>query len=550
MASDESKSKEVNDLEEEPRNKMVADTAAAPADDDAASRSVPELWDLPADFDVFCINRFESVTTGKEAGWPGQWEEVEEEMTEEQLLYSLQVKGSAMSNESWQEHWAQVGPGLLASGWLEQYPSVPFTQVEQITGIKFLMEAAQNNKLSDAVEKMSLNETENPVTSEGKEKKEETNSNLDPPDLNGLSIDDNAVKADNQGTSKVAPLDVDPQGNQTPLQQQGFSNEEITEMWSNFYNDYYWYCYQRFVGRVGGGASNQSSVNLIEDYVTARECYDPADRQVGGKQDDVIPKDDKTSLTADSKTTEQNSTTCHLDLEPANKSTSAKKELIEASASEDVTQSCPDSQEESKKENPDSQECGGQTENPSSQAVSKIELTNSHVACESEGISNPERPNKEKVDQMPSTDDDKKEDKKASAKAYEGEETSNPELPNEEKGDQIPPADVDKKETKKSGQIWQLSKSAQYTSIVWVLQEAGIIPSGEVSSKVVDNQTSCHDNIHCNGTDPDKETEDDNATNKAPEVSENASSDPIAPISPAPSDSHDDSAKASLKRKR
>ena len=547
VASDESNSKEVNDVEAEPRSKIGTDTAAAPADD-VASRSVPELWDLPADFDVYCINQFESVTTGKEAGWPGQWEEVvEEEMIEEQLLYSLQMKGSAMSNESWQGHWTQVGPGLLASGWLEQYPSVPLAQVEQITGITFLSEAVQSSKLSDAVEKMSLNETENPAPSKDVEKKEE---HLDPPDISGLSIDDNAIKGDDQGTLEVTSPGVDLcQDNQT---QQGFSNEEIAEMWSNFYNDYYWYCYQRFVGVVGDGASNQSGVNLIEDYVAARKCYDPADRQVAAEQDDVVPKDDKTSLTAESKTTDQNSTTCCLDSEPTNESTSAKNELIDFSASQDVTQSCPNSQEECKKENPDSLECGGCTENPSSQGDSKTEPADSQEVCEGEGISNPERPNEEKEDQMPPADNDKKEGKKGDAKACESERTSNPEKPNEEKEQQIPPADNVKKEAKKANakQLWQLSKSTQYTSIVWVLQEAGIIPSNETSSEVVNNQTPCHDNIHCNGTDPDKETEDEDTTSKAPEVSENTSSGMITPVSPALNDSHDESTKASLKRKR
>lgn len=604
MAENEIKSKAV-DGEEEPRSKML------PEDDTPSSR----LWDLPDDFDVYCINQFESVTVGKEAGWPGQWEEVEEEMSEEQLLYSLQVKGSAMSDEAWQEHWAQVGPGMLASSWLEQYPSIPLTQVEQVTGVTFLSQAIQSSKLTSAVEKLSLNE--NSAPDEDAVNKEEMNKNLDPPDLSGLSIDDTAAKADDQGTAHqsttghqsiakcdqgtaddqsaaddqdhdqstaddqgtvdVASADATEEG-QTQSSQQSFSNEEISEMWSNFYNQYYWYCYQQFVGEVGG-AYQQSSINLIEDYVTARKCYDPADclvtadTLVMAEQDNVVPPvDDKTvSLAPDGKVAEQNAKMCCTDSEPANEITpteeeehpadsmvTAEQEEVvlpvddkvvslspdgeivkqnktlshanskpaneitptkdEVPATQSTTQPCSDSQKEYKKETTDSQQCGGQTEEPSSKEHLKNELPNPQESCSDDKPSNPEQPGNEKDNQPSPVDNDKTVTNRVDTK-----------------------------------HIWQISKSAQYTSIVWALQEAGIISSVEATSEVVNDQTPCDDHIHCNGTTPDKESnncEGDDTTDGTPAVSKDATCNTIPSSSSAITDSQSQSERASLKRKR
>ena len=100
--------------------------------------------------------------------------------------------------------------------------------------------------------------------------------------------------------------------------------------------------------------------------------------------------------------------------------------------------------------------------------------------------------------------------------------------------------------------VWQLSKSAQYTSIVWTLQEAGIISLAEPSSEVADGQAPCNDQVHCNGTTPDKETDDcgaDDATNRTPEVTENTKCDTILSSS-ASTVSDGQSTKQSLKRKR
>ena len=640
VAENESKSEAV-DGKEEPHSKIL------PEDDTPSSR----LWDLPADFDVYCINQFECVTVGKEAGWPGQWEEVEEEMTEEQLLYSLQVKGNAMNDEAWQEHWAQVGPGMLASSWVEQYPSIPLTQVEQVTGVTFLSQAIQSSKLTSAVEKLSLNEDKNSAAN-----KEEMNKNLDPPDLSGLSIDDTVAKTDDQGTTdhqstaecghgdQSAAVDQDDQGKadnhnqstaddqgrvdvapadanatkegQTQSSQQSFSNEEISEIWSNFYNQYYWYCYQQFVGEVGG-ACQQPSINLIEDFVTARKCYDPADRLVTAEGDNVVspvdektapdskvaeqtakvcctdseippteeeghpadstvtaeqeevisPVDDKTtpdskvaeqtakachtdseptneispteeeghpadsmvtaeqeevslsvddkvvSLSPDGKTAEQNAKVCHANSKPANEIAPTKDELP---ATQSTTQPCSNSQEEYKKDDTtDSQQYGGQTEDPSSKEHSTNELPNPQ-------------------------------------ENYSDDKPSNPELISDEKDNQSPPADktvTNEVDTKKH--IWQLGKSSQYTSIVWVLQEAGIISSDEVTSEVVNNQTPCDDHIHCNGTTPDKESDNCVGNETTNSTSENTTCDTIpSSSSSAITDSQSQSERSSSKRKR
>lgn len=512
LAGEESKNKMVDDGNEEPRSKIVTD--ALPSDD-APSSSSSKLWDLPADFDVYCINKFESVTVGKEAGWPGQWEEVvEEEMTEGQLLNSLHVKGSAMSDDAWQEHWAQIGPGLLAHGWIERYPSVSLLQVEQITGVTFLSQVVQNDELANAVERLSLNKSS--LTSEDTESKKEMNKNLDPPNLSGLNID---CSATNENTSELVTADVNISNESQPqLAQQNFTAEEITEMWSNFYNEYYWYCYQQFVGEVGGASQQSNVVNLIEDYVTAKKCFGPPDNLVTTEENDVVTSvNDKTvPLTPDNKTVEQSAAiTCtdHADSEPENLNLAKTDTPVAVCTPLDTTHSSVNSQEEHRKEVSDLEECEGQadqTEMLTSQEHSKNELSDSKEHREDENTSNPEK--------------------------LEG-----------KKGDQLPPAD-DKNVTQKV--VWQLSKSAQYTSIVWALQEAGIISSAKPSSEVANGQASCGDQIHCNGTTPDKETDDcehEDATNEASGVTGNTV---CSAASSSSAINDDQSAQQSLKRKR
>lgn len=550
-AGDESKrNKMVEDSEEEPRSKIPTDeppTEEPPAED-VPSPSASKLWNLPEDFDVYCINKFDIVTVGKEAGWPGQWEEVvKEETTEEQLLYSLQVKGNAMSDEAWQQHWAQIGPGLLANGWLESYPSVPLSQVEQITGVSFLTQAAaaiQGSELSDAVEKLSVSENSIPT---------ENTVNLDPPDLSTLSIDDTTPKVD---TSELVTADVQvadesqlqqqhqgqqhQQGQQQQLQQQqSFSNEEIVKMWSNFYNGYYWHCYQQFVGVVDG-ASQQSGVNLIEDYVAAKKCYEPADCLTTTGDDNTIPVESKAN-----EKTEQSTATVSTVSEPVNEISPIKDNLIDVSASQKETQSCSHPEEGSKVESSDSQESGAQAKNnTTSHEHSSNELPDFKEHPRDEKPSDPEHLESRKESnsnlEQPENTKETNENEKGN--------NSNPEQLDNGKDDQILPSD-NKKVTKKADtkHTWQLSKSVQYTSIVWALQEAGIISSTE-------DQTPCIDQVHCNGT-GDKETDehkDDDTTNTTPRAAVNTNCDaiPSSSSSSAITDTHDQSTKQSLKRKR
>jgi len=538
--NEKNKSKIVNKYDEEPRSKIVTD--ASPSD--GTSSPTSRLWDLPADFDVYCINKFDSVTIGKEAGWPGQWEEVvEEEMMEEQLLYSLQMKGSAMSNEAWQEHWGRVGPSLLAQGWLERYPSVSLVQVEQVTGVGFLNQAVQSSKLTNAVEKLSLNSAPNEDT----KSKEEACETLDPPDMSGLSIDDTATKVDDQNdqnASKLMTADgIVADESQPQLEQKSFSDEQITEMWLNFYNEYYWYCYQQFVGPMDE-TSKQSSVNLIEDYVVAKKCYEHTDSLVMAEDNDIIPADDNAdknvTVAPDSGAVEPNPTvvcTDNANSELVDKTVATKDESLDVSTPLNTILSCPDSQD-GKKEISNSQQCEDQAKNLNSQKHSK--------------------------DKPPDFQEHPHEDEKSSKSEHS----------EEGKEDQSSQAGVSKK-TEKVGtkHIWQMSKSAQYTSIVWALQEAGIIPSDELSLKLVNdqapcydqapsnnqapsndqapsnNQAPCNDQIHCNGTTPDKEADSsgvDDTTSGAPQGTTKDSYDTIPPI---PGD-HNQLTKESLKRKR
>ena len=538
-AGDENKKSKVADSAEgeEPRSKIPTD--AVPSDD-VPQPSAPMLCDLPADFDVYSINKFEIVTIGKEAGWPGQWEEVdEEEMTEDQLLYSLQLKGSAMSDAAWQEHWAQIGPSLLANGWLEQYPSVPLSQVEQVTGVTFLSQAAQTSELTNVVEKLSLNE--NSFPSEDPESKEGINKNLEPPDLSGLSIDDTAGKTDDQNVPKLVAADVkvaDESQAQPLPQQQSFSNEEIAEIWLSFYNEYYWYCYQQFAGAMGR-AAQQPAVNLVKDYVTAKKCYNPVDSLATPEENtkpvdnEVIPSEapeEDTKLVdnkvipsgaPDGEPLKQNATVdkdtnSHVNSEPTTHITAAKDNPVDINTPQNATPSCSDPQEDSKKETPDSQQYSGQTEKLPSQEDTKNEIPDTQERCKEEKSS------------------ERSEDNHA------------------------PPVNSNKNVTRKveTKHVWQLSKTIQYTSIVWALQEAGIITSDEAPSEVVDDQTPCNDQLHCNGTgSADKETNDcegDSSTGRTPGVTDNTNRDAFTSPSSSASTINDthDQLKQSLKRKR
>ena len=654
------KNKVVENDEEEPRSKMPSD--ARPSDN-APSPSAPKLCDLPANFNVFCINKFDVVTVGKEAGWPGQWEEVvNEEMSEEQLLYSLQVKGSAMSDEAWQQHWAQVGPGLLAAGWLERYPTIPLSQVEQITGVTFLTWSVQSNELTDAVEKLSLSESS--IPSEGTESKEEVNASVDPPDLSGLSINENVAESEAHNALELVVSDGKITDESKP-QQQNFSNEEIAELWSNFYNQYYWDCYKQFVGVVGG-ASQQSGKNLIEDYLADKRRYEPADVLVEPEEE---PVDNKLSLAPDSKAVGQNATVVKIDQvnsESVVEVVAPKDSPVDVNILQNGTLPCSDPQEECKKETSDLHECGSQTEELPSQEDSKSGLPDSQERCgeeKSEELTSQEdsksglpdsqehcgeekseelpsqedsksglpdsqeRCGEEKSEELPSQEDSKsglpdsqehcgeekseeltsQEDSKSGlpdsqeccgeekseelpsqedsknglpdsqercgeekseelpsqedsknglpdSQEHCGEEESNPEQLSNGKDDHPPPNDNNNKTAPKAEAkaVWQLSKSAQYTSIVWVLQEAGIIVSGETSSEVVNNQTPCSDQVHCNGVGSDKETHDcegDTNTNETSRVVSSMSSDAIPSSSSAVDDSHNQP-KQPLKRKR
>ena len=569
------KNKLVENDEEEPRSKIPSDDAP-PSEDapspSAPSPSAPKLCDLPSDFDVFCINKFDIVTVGEEAGWPGQWEEVvNEEISEEQLLYALQVKGSVMSDEAWQQHWGQVGPSLLAAGWVEQYPTIPLAQVERATGVSFLTWSDQSRKLTDAVEQLSL--SENSVPSEGTENKEEVNASVDPPDLSGLSINENTTKSEDHSTLELVASDGKITDESIKPQQQNFSNEQVAEMWSNFYNEYYWDCYKKFVGVVGG-APQQFGENLIEDHVAAKRHYEPADILVEPEEE---PADSKIPLAPDSSTAvEQNVSvvkTDQVNSEPAVEVIATKDSSVDVNTSQNGTQSCFDPQEECKKETSDLHECKSQTEELPSQEDSKIGLPNRDSQEHREEEKLEELPSKEnsknglpdsqehhgeeESKELPSKELSSQEDSKNGPPNTQGncrEEEINPEQLSNGKDDQPPPIDSNKKTTPKpeAKAIWQLSKSAQYTSIVWVLQEAGII-SDETSSEVVNDQTACSDQVHCNGAGSDKETndcEDNTNTNETSKVVSRTSSDVIPSSSSSAIDDSHNQSKQPLKRKR
>ena len=127
----------------------------------------------------------------------------------------------------------------------------------------------------------------------------------------------------------------------------------------------------------------------------------------------------------------------------------------------------------------------GKTDNQSQEdAVAPLEKdnrTNNHSDCQELGT------NSSELSQQNGSQKDKSEDKKP----------DQTDTPNSDK--QVTPP-TDKKDNQRALKI--SSKSIQYTSIVWTLQEAGIISSSndqEVTDAENDN-AKCTDNVHCNGS--------------------------------------------------
>lgn len=486
--------------DDEPRSKVSSDETPSdvPSSSDThVSAETAALWDLPPDYNVYGINKFESVSRGQEAGWPGKWEEVEEEMTEEQLLYSLQVKGAAMSDQLWQQHWAQVGPSLLASSWVKSYPKVPLSQLQQATGVTFLSNEVVDegsNDISKAVEKLSLNEDQS-TSEDTTNKNEETVEDLE---LSKLSLNAAPKEAtpegnpselssvnDDTGTVAVAGKDQ----SQTILQETS-SNEDIMEVWLNFYNERYWYCYQQFLGLMGGPGQQQTE-NLLEDFVTEKVT--------------VCKVKEKPKKETKSKSVQRNS-------ETVDQHNIGDKHDTEVTITNE-----PDVVDDSKTD----------------RQLQSQEITDSQLE-------------KDKLDKDQSHNQDALTDSQPSQQPPQlknNEDAKKPE-PDKKPDNQVAPP-ADKKDTQRALKI--SSKAIQYTSIVWTLQEAGIIPSvDDQEATTVNGDTKCTDHVHCNGSsDTDEKSKDESGSSVGNKPSTSANLQASSEANP-----DNRSSEQSLKRKR
>ncbi|XP_065883658.1 trimethylguanosine synthase-like isoform X2 [Dysidea avara] len=501
--------------DDEPHSKVSSDGTPSdvPSSSDVhVSAETAALWDLPPDYDVYGINKFESVSCGQEAGWPGKWEEVEEEMTEEQLLYSLQVKGAAMSDQLWQEHWAQVGPSLLASNWRKSYPKVTLSRLQQATGVTFLCEELADERSSDmsnAVEKLSLNDDQS--TSEDAANK--NGEKVEDLELSKLSLDAAPKETTSEGnpsasvkegdTSTVAVAGED---QSQPILQETSSNEEIMDVWLTFYNEHYWSCYQQFAGSLGG--AQQQTGNLLKAFVMENAAVTKVkDKPKKETKSDIVQRDTGT-------------------VEQGNGGDKDNTHAINTSEPNVSDDSKTDSQYKNQ-EDADSQ-------------LEKDKQTNDQ-SHHQETLS----------DSQPSQPQPPKD-----------EEVKKPEQVEKPNNQVAPPAD--KKDTQHALKI--SSKTIQYTSIVWTLQEAGIIPSVDyqgatttttatVAVAAVNGDTKCTDHVHCNGSsDSDEKSKDEsgsstgNVSNK-PSTSTNTQASPDS--SQTNTGSTDDRlSEQTLKRKR
>jgi len=273
--------------------------------------------------------------------------------------------------------------------------------------------------------------------------------------------------------------------------QETSSNEDIMELWLNFYNECYWYCYQQFVGLMGG-AGQQQTENLLEDFVTEKTAV--------CKVKEKPKKETKlNSVPRNSETVEQQNIGDNYDTQVA---ITNEPDVVDDSKTDRQLQSqeVTDSQLEKDKQDKD-------------QSHNQDALTDSQPSQQPPQLKNNEEDAKK-------PEQDKKPDNQVA-----------------------PPAD--KKDTQRALKI--SSKAIQYTSIVWTLQEAGIIPSvDDQGATTLNGDKKCTDHVHCNGSsDTDEKSKDKSSSSvgNKPSTSANTQASPEA-------NPDDRLLEQSLKRKR
>lgn len=137
------------------------------------------------------------------------------------LLHALQMKAAAFSDAGWLEYWNNIAHSLLAQGWKSVYPHITYNKLESVTGLTFLMNAGESEEVSGD-EELEMNEIMRATEA-----------------LDITSVDNStvAMETTNQ-TTKLCNESHD----MTPP-----TDDQIKKMWLEFYNSYYWYCYQRWL---------------------------------------------------------------------------------------------------------------------------------------------------------------------------------------------------------------------------------------------------------------------------------------------------------------
>ena len=236
------------------------------------------------------------------------------------LLAALRTKASAFSDDGWNSYWQLQGPPLLSHGWESVYPDIPLSRVRELCSLPEQLTISEGQSCSvnrDEVEDVHLerltleskdtlpfatgqqdattkNSAEsqsdevvtcngggvavetsgktNTVSSDTGEVKEVHLSRTPPGSPSAMMTDEvshqnetesmSNHKDESENTSILGTERVSPGASSA------ISDVEIQTMWSNHYNQYYWYCYQLFQQQVTErGVEERGKVGTEESKV-------------------------------------------------------------------------------------------------------------------------------------------------------------------------------------------------------------------------------------------------------------------------------------------
>ena len=138
------------------------------------------------------------------------------------LLQAVQTKAAALSDAGWLDHWSHTAPCLLAQSWSSLHPHIPLTSLHRVTGLDFLLGDESGERVEEG--------------EEGEEGMSDIVRATETLDIAGGAV---AMEAANQ-CDESHDIETPP------------TDDEIKSMWSEFYNSYYWHCYQLWLGEGEG----------------------------------------------------------------------------------------------------------------------------------------------------------------------------------------------------------------------------------------------------------------------------------------------------------